>query len=64
MQCDQPVDRGEPGRGEQGHGPHLPQVGGTRPLGVANCPAAFLSHFHCGFVMKYKDHNEQYKSAE
>ena len=31
---------------------------------VANCPAAFLSYFHCGFVMKYKDHNEQYKSAE
>ena len=20
---------------------------------VANCPAAFLSYFHCGFVMKY-----------
>ena len=33
MQCDQPVDWGEPGRGEQGHGPHLPQVGGTRALG-------------------------------
>ena len=33
---------------------------------VANCPAAFLSYFHCEFVMKYKykDHNEQYKSAE
>ena len=26
MQCDEPADRGEPGRGEQGHGPHLPQV--------------------------------------
>ena len=21
--------------------------------GLANCPAAFLSYFHCGFVMKY-----------
>ena len=31
---------------------------------IANCPAAFLSYFHCGFVTKYKDHNEQYKSAE
>ena len=36
---------------------------------LANCPAVFLSYFHCGFVMKYKagkykDHNEQYKSAE
>ena len=20
---------------------------------LANCPAAFLSYFHCGFVMKY-----------
>ena len=37
---------------------------------LANCPAAFLSYFHCGFFMKYntadkyKGHNEQYKSAE
>ena len=31
---------------------------------LANCPAAFLSYFHCGFVMKYKEHNEQYMSAE
>ena len=31
---------------------------------LANCPAVFLSYFHCGFVMSYKDHNEQYKSAE
>ena len=22
---------------------------------VANCPAAFLSYFHCGFVMKYNN---------
>ena len=26
MQRDEPADRGEPGWGEQGHGPHLPQV--------------------------------------
>ena len=38
MQCDQPVDRGEPGRGEQGHGPHLPQVGGTRAPGHLRSP--------------------------
>ena len=31
---------------------------------LANFPAVFLLYFHCGFVMKYKDHNEQYKSAE
>ena len=31
---------------------------------LANCPAVLLSYFHCGFVIKYKDHNEQYNSAE
>ena len=36
---------------------------------LANCPAVFLSYFHCGFVMKYKadkykDPNEPNKSAE
>ena len=37
------------------HGVHTLDfvVGGGDHVVVANCPAAFLSYFHCGFVMKY-----------
>ena len=49
MQRDQPVDWGELGRSEQGHGPHLPQVSGwievvqssRTPLGVCAGIAPF-----------------------
>ena len=29
------------------------ETGVEGAAGLANCPAAFLSYFHCGFVMKY-----------
>ena len=35
--------------GEGGEGSEWSEGG----EGVANCPAAFLSYCHCGFVMKY-----------
>lgn len=47
MQCDQPVDRGEPGRGEQGHGPHLPQVDTSSLFSIGlGCLVTQTSHFN------------------